>query len=482
MKITITIAIFLVFSLLNFLAGYINNENVIPDFHSVQSVDNQDSESTNQTETVSTFKIDVNFDELQKKIFISGSLNWVNKNDIPIKEVYMNIPSGIGGNGKLKYHLKLNKLFEQFQYEFVPVESELFIDSSLVKLKLQNELKFEDTLKIHFSFSAAENSDVKWGENIFLQFENWYPQIAVYSSGKFHAYSRHKYIKTFSEFSNYNVNFTIPDHYKIAAPGIDETIEKNGKRTYRCSISKVPSFDWILFNNYIESSFDIKTADQKILLNVFTQKGNDSYIQRYRQAVEKYLNDFSGKFNFPYKSLTIIELPQNEDLLEKSYPTILAVKPKILSPVGSQKLEYGVASLLAEQYLGNIVAPDNFQYAWISKGVSAYIAEKLVRKEYGELYSYFRLARYYPIRGLHFLSFSEIPLIYTLGDEVIPEGGRFINEYYKDIIYCDNSIPSFYFPNYEFYRTASMVKTQLALLTLERYLGSKKLFIKLAEY
>lgn len=83
---------------------------------------------------------------------------------------------------------------------------------------------------------------------------------------------------------------------------------------------------------------------------------------------------------------------------------------------------------------------------------------------------------------MHFLSFSEIPLIYSLGDEVIPEGGRFINKYYKDIIYCDTSIPSSYFPNYELYRAASVVKPQLALLTLERYLGSEKLFNNLTGY
>ena len=478
MKTVIAIALFLIFSSLNFLVEFIADEKVIPSVNAVESV-KQKSGSVKQEESISNYNINVKFDKLHNMIFVSGTLNWINKNDTSLQVIYINIPND---NGNLKYDIKLNKLFGQFNYEIVNAESDLFIDSTLVKLNLQDDLQPGDTLNINFNFSITENESNRRGENLFLQLENWYPKVAVYSSGKFQAHPQHKYIKSFSEFSDYTVSITIPDKCQIAVPNVSEVIEKNGEKVFRCSIKTITSFDWVLFNNYIESSFELKLAEQKILLRTFTQKGNDGYIDRYRQAVKRLLNNLSGKFDYPYNCLTIVELPQNEDLLGKAYPTILAVKPKIISPVGSQNLEYGVASLLVEQFLGNIVAPNNNLYAWLSKGVSAYIAEKLVQKIYGEHYSYFRLARYYPIKGMHFLSFSEIPLIYTLGDEVIPEGGRFINDYYKNIIYSDCSIPSSYFPNYRLYRTTSVVKPQLALLTLERFLGYEKIFNNLSKY
>ncbi len=483
MKITIAAILFIVLSSLNFLADYIVDKNVISDLtQAKQQIATNDSESLSSSEVVSTYKIDVSFDELQNTIFVSGTLKWININDTSINEVFMNIPANSEENSKLKYQIDYDKMFAQFKYEFIPIESTLFIDSSLVKLKLNDELKFGDTLKIAFDFAIKVSSKQKWGESLFLQFENWYPQITLFSSNHFQAYSQHKYIKAFSEFSNFQINLSIPSQYLIAAPGIIETIENDEKKIFKCSIKKITSFNWMVFNNYIESSSEVSTIPNKIDLKVFVQLGNENYIERYSKAVEKYLNVLSKYFKLPYTSLTIIEQPQNDNLLESSYPTILATNSKIISPVGSQNLEYKIASLLAEQYFGNIVAPNNFNQAWISKGVSAYIAEKIVRTEYGELYSYFNIARYYPVRGLHFFSYSEIPLIYAIGDEIIPEGGRFIDEYYKNINYSNCSTPSYNFPNYDTYRAAAIVKPQLALLTLERYLGSEKLFGNLSKF
>lgn len=482
MKITIAAILFVVFSSLNYLADYLVDEKISIELDQNKQAVNDDLINTSESETVSTYKIDVNFDESKKTIDIAGTLNWINRNNTSINEVLMNIPANTEASSKLKYIIDYDEMFAQFKYEFIPIESDLFIDSSLIKLHLNDELKIGDTLKFDFVFSIAVSSKQKWGKSLFLQFENWYPQIAVFSSNEFQAYPQHKYIKTFSEFSNFQVKLTIPSQYQVAAPRIIETIENNERRFIRCSINNITSFNWMIFNNYIEFSSEVSTISNNIDLKIFVQKGNENYINRYSETVEKYLNTLSKYFALPFTSLTIIEQPQNENLIEKSYPNILATNSKIISPIGSQNLEYKIASLLAEQYFGNIVASDNSSQAWISKGVSAYIAEKLVRNEYGELYSYFSLARYYPVRGLHFFSYSDIPLVYSIGDEIIPEGGRFIDEYYKNFIYSNCSFPSYKFPNYETFRVASVVKPQLALLTFERYLGSENLFANLSDY
>lgn len=482
MKITIASILFIVFSSLVFLADYLVDKKISIESNQVKQIVNDEHANKSESISGSNYEINVNFDESKKIIDISGTLIWINRADTSINEVLMNIPANYEANSKLNYIIDYNEMFDQFKYEFIPIESNLFIDSSLVKLHLKDELKNGDSLKFDFDFSILVSSKQKWGESLFLQFENWYPQIAVFSSNEFLAYPLHKYIKTFSEFSNFKINLTIPIQHQVAAPGIIKTDENDEMRTFKCSIKNITSFNWMVFNNYIESTFDASTNSQKIDLKIFVQEGNENYIDRYSDAVEKYLNVLSKYFDLPFTSLTIIEQPQNENLLEKSYPTILATNSKIISPIGSQNLEYKIASLLTEQYFGNIVASDNYNQAWISKGVSAYIAEKLVRKEYGELYSYFSLARYYPIRGLHFFSYSDIPLVYSIGDEIIPEGGRFIDEYYQNYIYSNCSIPSDNFPNYETFRVASVVKPQLALLTFERYLGSENLFANLSDY
>lgn len=482
MKITIAVILFVVLSSLNYLADYLVDEKVSVEPDQIKLTVNYATISETESAPLPVYKLDVNFDEPKKTIYVSGTLIWVNIKDTSINEVLMNIPANNKENSKLKYVIDYNEIFKQLKYEFIPIESNLFIDSSLVKLHLNDKLEYGDTLNFNFDFSIKVSSKQKWGKSLFLQFENWYPQIAVFSSNEFQAYPQHKYIKTFAEFSDFDINLTIPDRYKVVAPGIIEAREDNEKKTIKCSIKSITSFNWMIFNNYLESTFDISTLSGNIDLKIFVQEGNENYINRYSEAVEKYLNALSKDFDLPFPSLTIIEQPENEGLLEKSYPTILATNSKIISPIGSQNLEYNIASLLAEQYFGNIIASDNYNQAWISKGVSAYIAEKLVRNEYGELYSYFSLARYYPVRGLHFFSYSDIPLVYAIGDEIIPEGGRFIDEYYKNFIYSNCSVLSHNLPNYETFRVASIVKPQLALLTFERYLGSEKLFANLSDY
>jgi len=483
MKIIFAVIVFFMFSSLNYLTEFTHDINTLIDTDQFEQklIDNE-SKSLNTLETVSSYKIDVNFDESERSINISGTQSWISKSDTILTEIFINVPSNNRENSKFRFNIDYDEMFDQMEYEFIPTQSKMFVDSSLVKLVLKDKLKFGDSLKINFNFSIIQNSKQKWGKSLFLQFENWYPQIAVFTSGKFKAYPQHRYVKTYSEFSNFNVNLNIPINYQIAAPGITEIGENNELRFYQCKIEKLTSFNWIIFNNYIESTYRLSNVPGNIDLKVFVHSGNENYAKRYSEAIERYLNALSKYFVLPYNSLTIIELPRNEKLLDKSYPTILAANSAIISPKGSQLLEYKIASLLSEQFFGNIVASDNLSESWISKGVSAFIAEKIVKKEYGELYSYFKIARYYPVRGLHYFSYSKIPLIYTIGDQIIPEGGRFIGEYYKNIIYSNISTASFNLPNYDAYRVASVVKPQLALLTFENYLGSEKLFTNLSSY
>ena len=373
-------------------------------------------------------------------------------------------------------------MFVEYEYEAIPTESNLFIDSTLIRLKLNEELKKGDTLKFNYHYEISFLTKSLWGEDLFLQFENWYPQIGVYLSDNFQTYSEHKFIKTFSEFSNFKVNLTVPTQYTVVAPGLKETIELNGDRNIKCEINKITSFNWILFNNYIESISKLDLKEKVIELKIYVQPGNEDYIERYSNVIYKYFTSLSEYFVYPYSSLTIFELPQNVNLPEKSFPTILVTNSKIISPVGSQNLEYKIASLLAEQYFGNIVSSNNYHEAWLSKGVSAYLAEKLVRAEFGDLYSYFNLAKYYPVKGLHFFSYHDIPLIYTIGDQVIPEGARFIDEYYKNSTYSNLADTSYYLPNLEAFRVGSVVKPQLSLLILEKFIGKEQLLNNLSYY
>lgn len=432
-----------------------------------------------EAEVNSFYDISVEFIESEGAFIFSGAISWINSSPSSLDTIYINLP--VSRDKKVKYIIDYENIFNSNQIEFVENKNEFFIDSTLIKLALHTPLKQGDTLKLEFAYKAELASKDEFKDNLFLFFKDWHPKVAVYSDSGFIAYPHHDYIKSYSDFSNYKIKLKIPSYFQIAAANKSK-IDDSGSDIYNCSLQNSPSFNWFFFTGLIESSVEIDIVGSRTNLEIYSQKGNDNYIERYADAVSNYLtsmNHFMDKL--PY-NLTVVELPQNSEYLSSSYPGIIATEFEIISPLNSQKLEYRIGSLVAEQYFGNIIVPNEFESSWLSKGLSAYVAEKMVRKFYGDLYSYFNFSTYYPIRGLHFLSYSDIPLIYTIGNNKIPEGGRFIEKYYQYFNYSDMSVESAEYPGYEEYEVSSIIKPQLALLTLEKFLGQESITQNLENY
>jgi hypothetical protein len=80
------------------------------------------------------------------------------------------------------------------------------------------------------------------------------------------------------------------------------------------------------------------------------------------------------------------------------------------------------------------------------------------------------------------MSYAGIPIIYTISDHIIPEGGRFIEKYYNNLAFANLSTYSYKQPNTEAYNVSSNVKPQLALLTYENIIGSNKFRENLISY
>ncbi len=416
MKIISIIILFAIFAALNNLSE--NISELVTDTTTAPEQTSFIQKSIN-TSVNSFYDISIEFIESESTFVFSGVLSWINKSPSSLDTIYINLPAS--RDKKVKYIIDYNKIFDTNQIEFVENKGVFFVDSTLIKLALHTPLRQEDTLKLDFAYKAELASKDEFKDNLFLFFEDWHPKVAAYSDSKFIAYPHHEYIKSYSDFSNYQVELKIPSYFQIAAANKSK-IYYSGADIYNCSLKNIPSYNWFVFTDLVESSVEIDVGGSKSNLEIYTQKGNDNYIERYADAVSNYLTSLNHLFEeLPY-NLTILELPQNSEYRSSSYPGIIATEFEIISPVNSQKLEYKISSLLAEQYFGIIIAPNEFESSWLSKGLSAYVAEKMVRKFYGDLYTYFNFSTYYPIKGLHFLSYSDIPIIYTIGNNTIPEG------------------------------------------------------------
>ena len=211
-------------------------------------------------------------------------------------------------------------------------------------------------------------------------------------------------------------------------------------------------------------------------LNLFIQPENERYSERYLEAIKSFIITMEKEVgNYPFHELTLVDLPRKSDFIEESFPALITVKSELISPVEIQKPEFKIAALIAEQYFGNTVGSNPIYESWLSKGISGYFAEKIVTENYGNSLATFQFAGTYPIMGINLLSYNEVPVIYSVAKIIKPVGTRFIKDYYKNITFSDIASPSFELPTYEAFRVASIIKPQLALLTLENLIGENQI-------
>lgn len=452
---------------------------------------NRDSKLTSDSlrnEKVRTnYKIDVEYQKDSHTLIVDEIITWKNIDSIQVDSLFMNFPASSKeikeDNTKITY---LINLFEingvKVDYEFVPFENRNFIDSSLISVGIPNGLKSNEVIEIKIQFNIILPKEIKWSDAQFYNFENWYVTVSPFLDGKFDSFPTHNFIETFLEYSNFDVTIRTPEEYNIALPGEWKSKNSNKINLYTISAKSISRFNWFLFNELTKYSKEININSNEITLDVFIQDGKDNYIERYVDGATKYLETLSSFGNYPFNRLTIIDIPNFGRIKNKSYPNLIALNTDLISPTKTQKFEYQLALVIAEQYFGGLINSNNLKEAWLSKGLSSFVAEKLVRVHYGDLYSYFTISDYYPISGLHFMSYAGIPLIYTISDQVIPEGARYLNKYYRNLTYTDLSIPSYMLPTNTAYNVSSVVKSQIALLTLEKIMGEDKFKNKLEEY
>ncbi len=430
------------------------------------------------------YKINVEYNKARHRFIVDETITWKNIDSVQIDLLYLNIPKRIKVSEE-EYSTSIST-FEingkSVDYELVLFEDREFVDSSLISIRIPNGLKRDERVEIKVQFDIVLSKESSLSDAQFYNFENWYVTISPFIAGEFKSFPTHNYIKTFLEYSNFNVAITIPEEYNVAIPGDYKIESYDGIKVYTASAKNVSRFNWFLFNELTKYSEETIVNSNKITLNIFIQDGKENYVERYVDGVTKYLEALSSFGKYPFKQLTIVDIPNFGQIGNKSYPNLIALNTDLISPTKTQKFEYQLALVIAEQYYGCLITSNNIKEAWLSKGLSSFVAEKLVRAHYGDLYSYFNIADYYPIGGIRFMSYAGIPLIYIVSDQVIPEGGRYLNEYYNNLTYTDLSIPSYMLPNNKAYHVASVVKPQIALLTLEKMMGEGIFKSRLKEY
>ncbi|NJD23610.1 MAG: M1 family metallopeptidase [Melioribacter sp.] len=362
-------------------------------------------------------------------------------------------------------------------------------DSTVAKVLLNKTIEPGDSVRINFEYTMRIPRSVKrmgyaTGRNFFFV-SQWFPKVGVFENGKWVCSQYHPYLNFYSDFGDYAVKIKTPKDFTIAATGVEKSKTSDDlNTTYNFVQSGVHDFVWlasdeILLRNNIYTRKDGST----ITIQAYVQPERERYFDRYFTAVKNCLEYFENNIGiYPYQNVSLIDVPRTSASGGMEYPTLFTVGAELFAPQSAGQPEYLVTHEFSHQFFYGLIANNEVYEAWLDEGFTSYISTKIMYYYQPEILETFKFATYIPVFGLNFLSYNEIPLIYTLVDVKVPEAARSITSYYKNLTIGSIADTSFKLPTRLSYVVNSYNKPELVLHTLERYLGHDKMMKILKEY
>ncbi|MCX7874647.1 MAG: M1 family metallopeptidase [Melioribacteraceae bacterium] len=453
---------------------------------------------------IANYDFEVDFIESERKIFVKEKLLWNNLTSHKTNELHFHLyANAYKSNNTLfakVYYLKPeNKTEVEIKKILVDGKEKNLIyfqpdiynpnDSTVAKIILDRNVNPNESIEIYFEYELKIPISVKRfgaarGRNFFF-ISQWFPKIGVFENGKWICSQYHPYLNFYSDFGNYSAKIKVPKNFVVASTGVtkEEKTEGNSKH-YFITQNGVHDFAWLTTDEIIkrEETYSRKDGSQ-IQILAYLQPERERYFERYFNAVKNSLTFFEENIGeYPYQTVSLIDVPRTSASGGMEYPTLFTVSAELFARKNTGQPEYLTVHEFSHQYFYGLLANNEVYEAWLDEGFTSYIATKIMFEYYQPILENFKVAQFVPIFGINFLSYRDIPIIYTLTDAVIPEGARAITNYYKNINLGTIADTSYKSPTRLSYVVNSYNKPELVLLTLERYLGKEKMFMILKKY
>ena len=274
-------------------------------------------------------------------------------------------------------------------------------DETVATFRLLEPIKpgKQETFKLTFKVKLPKVFARMGYSDDFVLGGQWFPKIAAYETAKtgkagvnqWNVHQYHGNSEFYSNFSVYSVNINVPEHYTIAATGMQTKVtqEKDGTKTSTYYADDVHDFAFAASPQFVvyESSF----ADENIpgvKIKLYVDPSHEGLVDRYVHAVRSslaYLGKHYGKY--PYSVLTIVVPPASASGAGgMEYPTFITANAATDTKPGYE-LERTVVHEIAHQYWYGMVATNEFEEAWLDEGFTSYTEEKIMEDAYGISYN-----------------------------------------------------------------------------------------------
>lgn len=389
-------------------------------------------------------------------------------------------------------------------------------DQTVMRIVLPKPVAPRSEIQLHVEFTSklplarARNGY----EGDYYLIAQWFPKIAVYEAagergrkqGGWNCHQYHANTEFYADYGVYLVDLTAPSDYVVGATGYRRSEHRNadGTTTYNQYQEDVHDFAWTASPRFFKETRTFDWAqevrpdelekwskilnvpvDQLALRNVdvtfLLEPGHRNVADRYFRAVFNGLKYFGLWYGqYPYDTMTIVDVPRNSATCCMEYPTFITVGTSFwpgergLSPEGVTVHEFG------HQFWYGLVGNNEFEEAWLDEGFNTYSDGKVIDAAYPDHCAYFRFL------GMPVLGFSwfdvEAPSFPFAGVGGIPMGPYFtcITEpgrtsgrgFYLRYLKDDNLVRNgWQYLEGASYGLNSYTRVGLTLRALESYLG-----------
>ena len=252
----------------------------------------------------------------------------------------------------------------------------------------------------------------------------WFPKIGVYEGpgergrkqGGWNCHQYHSNTEFYADYGVYDVELNVPSNFVVGATGIrrSETHNPDRTTTYNYYQEDVHDFAWTASPRFVPvtRTFDWRkeagndfgkwakvlglSDDQMALRDVsvtfLLEPGHLNVADRYFRALFNGLKYFGLWYGqYPYDTLTVVDVPRNSATCCMEYPTFITVGTSFWPGERSSEPEGVTVHEFGHQFWYGLVGNNEFEEAWLDEGFNTYSTGKVLETAYGPSCGYQRI-------------------------------------------------------------------------------------------
>lgn len=366
------------------------------------------------------------------------------------------------GEIKIKDIRRINGGSLNQQWQYISPDDNNPEDRTVMELVLQKPVEPGQTIRLKFQFELTipQIFAMTGVEGDYFFIAQWFPKIGVLlPNGQWHCHQFHADGGFFSDYGDYRVVLTIPDHFVVGATGSLVKKEKNADKTYTYWYreQRIHDFAWTAYPHYniVNERIQLKGRKEPLEIELLLSPGHHHLKDDYLSAI-KFSLFFLARhiYPYPYKKLTVVDPPlAGIKSGGMEYPTLITGIYLDFLPDGPRLLKTTVFHQIAHQYWYGMVGSDETREAWLDEGVASFF-----EAEIGDAY------------------FKDSPSL--LGDWFLDvDNWEYQRHKYQTLLPVDPvQQPSWKFMNRRQYGANVYAKASLLLRSLANLLGREQLY------